>query len=111
MDGKLTLLLFTSALALSLTACSTIDTSKPSDSIQLACPAPSDEDRNIITQARADALIEMSESKAEACAQSLGWGFRIGSRDGEEFMLTQDFSTSRVTVRIKNDSIFEVIVG
>jgi hypothetical protein len=101
-------------MSLSLTACSrSTDTAqpKPTHAVRLACPAPSILDRPAIKPARAALLIGMSESGAEACARRLGWAFRVGSRDGEDFALTMDYSTSRVTVSVKKNTVFKVVVG
>ena len=64
-----------------------------------------------ITQVRANTLIGMSESDAENCANTLGWGFRVGQRDGEDFPMTMDFLIDRVTVTSMNGFITKVAVG
>lgn len=64
-----------------------------------------------ISQARAKQLIGMSEKAAMACAQVNNWLFRVGQRDGEQYGLTMDYRTNRVTVSVESDSITEVNVG
>lgn len=50
-------------------------------------------------------------AEAEACAQQLGWQWRVGERDGEFFALTMDYRPDRVTVQLKNGLIYLVNVG
>jgi len=79
---------------------------------QGVCPPKSASDKNPgITQVRANTLIGMSESDAENCANTLGWGFRVGQRDGEDFPMTMDFLVDRVTVTSMNGFITKVVVG
>jgi hypothetical protein len=53
----------------------------------------------------------MREDVAKLCAESNGWGYRVGERDGEFFALTKDYRIDRITVAIKNGVITDVIVG
>lgn len=79
---------------------------------QGVCPPKSASDKDPgITQVRANTLIGMSESDAENCANTLGWGFRVGQRDGEDFPMTMDFLVDRVTVTSMNGFITKVVVG
>jgi hypothetical protein len=79
---------------------------------QGVCPPKSVSDKNPgITQVRANTLIGMSESDAENCANTLGWGFRVGQRDGEDFPMTMDFLVDRVTVTSMTGFITKVVVG
>ena len=45
------------------------------------------------------------------CATVLGWAFRVGSRDGENFALTADYSQQRVTVTITLGVVTAISVG
>ena len=65
----------------------------------------------MISEARASQLISMSELGAEICAAANSWLYRIGEKDGEEFMLTKDYRTNRVTVSIESGFITKVSVG
>ena len=65
----------------------------------------------MISEARANQLISMSEVGAEICAAANSWLYRIGEKDGEEFMLTKDYRTNRVTVSIESGFITKVSVG
>ena len=56
-------------------------------------------------------LIGMTEKKAKAYALSKGWGFRVGERNGEMFPVTMDYRPDRVTILIKNDLVYQVMVG
>ena len=76
------------------------------------CPpkAAADKDPGI-TQARANALITMSETDAEMCSMDLGWEFRVGQRDDEMFALTRDYRIDRVTVTVMGGFVTQVNVG
>lgn len=76
------------------------------------CPpkAPADKDPGI-TQARANALLTMSETDAEMCSIDLGWEFRVGQRDDEMFALTRDYRIDRVTVTVMGGFVTQVNVG
>ena len=77
----------------------------------ITCPKLDSADQAGISQIRANALIGMSESKAEECAKSLNWGFRIGQRDDEMFALTRDYRLDRVTVIVMLGIVTRVDVG
>ena len=64
-----------------------------------------------ITQESADVLVGMAEADATQAAESKGWVVRIGSRDGEDFALTMDYRTDRVTLTVKSDKVTAVVVG
>jgi hypothetical protein len=64
-----------------------------------------------ITQARADALVTMNETDAEACAMNLDWLYRVGQRDDEMFAGTRDYRIDRVTVTVMKGLVTQVIVG
>lgn len=53
----------------------------------------------------------MSENEAEMCSNLLGWGYRVGERDGEPFPETLDFRVDRVTIVSKNGIITRVVLG
>ena len=76
------------------------------------CPpkAAADKDPGI-TQARANALLTMSETDAEMCSIDLGWEFRVGQRDDEMFALTRDYRIDRVTVTVMGGFVTQVNVG
>jgi hypothetical protein len=74
------------------------------------CPFPTRES-GAIKDFVADQLIGMREDAAKLCAESNGWGYRVGERDGEFFALTKDYRIDRITVAIKNGVITDVIVG
>lgn len=78
---------------------------------QGVCPPASAADQKEITQARANALISMSEDQGEQCSELLGWAYRVGQRDDEYFALTKDYNPSRVTVSIKDGFVVSVQVG
>jgi hypothetical protein len=51
------------------------------------------------------------EADAEKCATDLGWAYRVGSRDGETFAVTADYSEQRVTVTITLGVVTAISVG
>lgn len=64
-----------------------------------------------ISQPRAAQLIGMTEKSAQTCAAANGWLYRVGERDGEQFAVTLDFRSNRVTVSVASDMITRVDVG
>lgn len=87
-------------------------TPKPTDATpQINCPKLDSADESGISQVRANALIGMSESQAEECANSLNWGFRVGQRDSEMFATTRDYRLDRVTVVVMLGVVTSVDVG
>jgi hypothetical protein len=75
------------------------------------CPKLDSADQSGISQKRADALIGMSETQAEECADLLKWEFRVGQRDSEMFATTRDYRLDRVTVVVMLGVITRVDVG
>ena len=93
--------------SLTLIACSSSD----QDGSAVVCPPVDAADATAITPERAEMLVGMLEADAEKCAADLGWAYRVGSRDGENFALTADFSEQRVTVTITLGVITAIAVG
>lgn len=94
----------------------TPDTTVPVDTapVEAACPEHPYESITLetpIPQAVADELIGLTESAATACADELGWGFRVVQRDGEDFPATMDYRADRVSVVVENDTVVMVTVG
>jgi hypothetical protein len=76
------------------------------------CPQITSIDKSSgISVARANTLIGMKEGNAESCAAQLDWGYRVVSKDGEDFAVTLDYRLDRVSVTIKNGVISRVDVG
>lgn len=75
-----------------------------------SCPLPITE-VDAIKQSVADQLIGMKEATAKLCADSNGWGYRVGERDGEQFAVTKDYRFDRITVSIRKGLITAVNVG
>ena len=59
----------------------------------------------------ADSVVGMSEAEATKTAEAKGLTVRVGSRDGEDFPLTMDYRTDRVTLTVKADKVTAVVVG
>ena len=53
----------------------------------------------------------MSERAAEVCAAANGWLYRVGERDGEQFAVTLDYRSNRVTVSVASAMITRVDIG
>jgi hypothetical protein len=63
------------------------------------------------TENDAKALVGLNEDEAVKIIEGNGWTYRIGSRDGEEFMLTKDFITSRLTLGIEKSIVGTATIG
>jgi hypothetical protein len=63
------------------------------------------------TEADAAALVGLSEDEALKVIASRGWTSRVGSRDGEDFMLTTDYSETRLTLSIEQDNVTNAVIG
>jgi hypothetical protein len=76
------------------------------------CPSKLAADKDPgITQARASALLTMTEANAEMCAMDLDWIYRLGQRDDELFAGTFDYRIDRVTVTVMKGLVTQVNVG
>jgi len=106
-------LLPTLAAVALLSSCSAAEetTSPPGRTQTQACPPQLASDASGITKERANLLVGLTAEAAENCATDLGWAYRIGSRDGEQFAVTMDYSPNRVTVSIESNVIISVVVG
>ena len=63
------------------------------------------------TEKDAKALVGLNEDEAVKIIEGNGWTYRIGSRDGEQFMLTEDYSTSRLTLGIEKSIVVTATIG
>ncbi len=63
------------------------------------------------TEKDAKALVGLSEDEAVKIIEGNGWTYRIGSRDGEQFMLTEDYSASRLTLGIEKSIVVSATIG
>jgi hypothetical protein len=80
-------------------------------SAAVVCPPADAADATAITPERAEMLVGLMEADAEKCATDLGWAYRVGSRDGENFAVTADYSEQRVTVTITLGVVTAISVG
>jgi hypothetical protein len=53
----------------------------------------------------------MSEAEATKTAEAKGLTVRVGSRDGEDFALTMDYRTDRVTLTVVADKVTAATPG
>lgn len=92
-----------------LLGCSSAKDSVSSTSIGSAVTIPGAD--VVITAEQAAILVGKTEVDAEAYAQANGWVWRVGKRDGEQFVLTADYCECRVTVSIDSGVVTEAVVG
>lgn len=59
--------------------------------------------------ADAEILVGRSLADAEAEAERRGWTVRVARLDGEDLMLTEDYSPTRVNVAVEADLVVEVV--
>ena len=93
-----------------LVGCSDAESGTTTPSVA-ECPEADAADTSMISDARAALLIGLLEAQAERCAAELGWGWRVGERDGEVFAVTADWSPTRVTVTVVDGTVTAVVVG
>ena len=66
---------------------------------------------NPISDADAQKLVGLSEAEATKVATGNGWTVRIAMRDGKDFMLTTDYSDTRVNLTVTNGVVTGITVG
>lgn len=98
------------AVVLASCALVSCSSSEQNDSA-VVCPPADAADATAITPERAEMLVGLLEADAEKCAADLNWAYRVGSRDGENFALTADYSQQRVTVTITLGVVTAISVG
>lgn len=59
----------------------------------------------------AQQLLGLPEQEATKVAMANGWQVRIAARDGEFFMLTQDYIDNRVNLSVKRGKVIAITVG
>ena len=64
-----------------------------------------------LDETSAKKLIGLTEAEAQKVATELGWQVRVAKRDGEAFMLSQDYQTDRVNLTITKGLVVAVVVG
>ena len=64
-----------------------------------------------VAQDVADSILGMSEAEATKTAEAKGLSVRVGSRDGEDFPLTMDYRTDRVTLTVIADKVTAATPG
>ena len=64
-----------------------------------------------VSMDEAQKLVGLAEDEATKVAESNGWIVRVGARDGEQFSLTMDFVSNRVTLTIEARKVTGVAVG
>ncbi|MDP4648636.1 MAG: hypothetical protein NWS73_02175, partial [Ilumatobacteraceae bacterium] len=64
-----------------------------------------------VAQDVADTVLGMSEAEATKTAEAKGLTVRVGSRDGEDFPLTMDYRTDRVTLTVVADKVTAATPG
>ncbi len=64
-----------------------------------------------VAQDVADSVLGMSEAEATKTVEAKGLSVRVGSRDGEDFPLTMDYRTDRVTLTVIADKVTAATPG
>lgn len=64
-----------------------------------------------VASAVAESVVGMSEADATKTAEAKGLTVRVGSRDGEDFALTMDYRTDRVTLTVVADKVTAATPG
>lgn len=59
----------------------------------------------------AQQLLGLPESEATKVAMENGWIVRIAARNGEFFMLTEDYRDNRVNLSVKNGKVIAITIG
>jgi hypothetical protein len=77
------------------------DGSSPGSVGDIVAPTPED----------AAALVGLTEAEAVKVIASNGWTSRVGKRDAEEFMLTADYSETRLTLTIEAEKVTAAVIG
>ena len=75
------------------------DTAVASTDVEPAVDPAVDPDMSV-AQDVADTVLGMSETEATKVAEAKGLTVRVGSRDGEDFALTMDYRSDRVTLTV-----------
>ncbi len=104
------ILFFLSIFLFQQTAVAPVSDSAPisnDDSFELEPNSPQDDSRNIDTQS----YIGLTEEEAIEKAESEGYQHRITARDGEEFMVTLDYSESRINFSIEDGVVTDAKIG
>jgi len=56
-------------------------------------------------------LVGFDEQAAQSCVEDAGLTWRVIARDGEYFMVTEDYSPQRINVVIEDAVVMEVSAG
>ena len=86
------------------------DTAVASTDVEPAVDPAVDPDMSV-AQEVADSVVGMSEAEATKTAEAKGLTVRVGSRDGEDFPLTMDYRTDRVTLTVIADKVTAATPG
>jgi hypothetical protein len=86
------------------------DTAVARPSVDPAVDPAVDPDMSV-AQDVADTVLGMSEAEATKTAEAKGLTVRVGSRDGEDFPLTMDYRTDRVTLTVVADKVTAATPG
>jgi hypothetical protein len=87
------------------------DVPVPDTAVALPSVDPAVEPDMTVAQEVADSVVGMSEAEATKTAEAKGLTVRVGSRDGEDFPLTMDYRTDRVTLTVKDDKVTAATPG
>ena len=89
-----------------------VSTNNPNPDVEVPFPTEEEmQEQFERSEAFAATLIGMSEQDAIAAIEDEGLIARVVARDGEYFMVTEDYSVSRINLVIENDRVTEASVG
>lgn len=89
-----------------------VSTVNPDPGASVSIPTEEEmEEQRVRTEAFAATVIGMSESEAIAAIEAEGYVARVVARDGEYFMVTEDYSVTRINLVVVDDRVTEATVG
>jgi hypothetical protein len=100
-----------------LAACGTdmdasVSTVNPDPGASVSIPTEEEmEEQREQTEAFAATVVGMIESDAVAAIEAEGYVARVVARDGEYFMVTEDYSVTRINLVVVGDRVTEATVG
>jgi hypothetical protein len=56
-------------------------------------------------------VVGMDEQSAKAYIKTKGFISRVVHRDGQDFIVTADYSTSRINLYVEKNKVFKAVVG
>ena len=105
------------ALLLAVAGCGvngdeSVSTNNPDPNASISIPTDEEmQEQRERTEAFAATVIGMTEVDAIAAIEAEGYVARVVARDGEYFMVTEDYSVTRINLVVVDDRVTEASVG